>query len=203
MRKLNTATMGRSMSGKQFGWPTLAGVVLATAVGVLAGCSSAPKAKPSLIPTEAPAPSLEKIRATALARLEQQGVRVIVVGEQCRVVLPSDYVFFPNSANVLSSAEPILKQVAVLVSTYATESMQVVGYTDKQDAPDYAIALTTRQAQVIAKRLWKHGVDTRLLTAIGLGHANPVDWNGSLQGQHNNRRVEISFRFYPVYKGYE
>ncbi len=202
--KNKLATKRQTMMRKLSSWQTWSGLSLMTTFAILGGCASAPKAVASQPPVEAPAaPAPEAVRAAALASLQRQGVQVIQLGEQLRIVLRSDYLFMPNSANVLDSAKPVLAQVAALIRTYTTESMQVAAYTDRQDAPDYAVALTTRQAQVVAKRLWQMGIDTRLLTAVGLGQANPVDWNSSVKGQSNNRRVEISFRFYPRLKVYE
>ena len=97
----------------------------------------------------------------------------------------------------------MLSEVARLIQTYDKVDVKISAYTDNQGKTPFLQGLTTRQAQVVSNYLWHHHIDTRLLYAVGYNRANPVDWNGSLLGQSYNRRVEISFRYFPKAKSYE
>jgi intracellular multiplication protein IcmN len=170
----------------------------------VSGCAST-SAKPATTSVSAAIsdPDQSVTRAKALASLKRNGVQVIHVGEQYRLVFRDDFMFEPHSANLLPMGKAVLGEAAMFIRSFTTESVQVTAYTDNQDPVVLANAMTTRQAQVVAKHLWQYGVDTRLMSSLGLGRANPVDWNGTLQGQSHNRRVEVSFRYYPMYQSYE
>ena len=170
----------------------------------ISGCASTP-AKPAATPAISAIsdPDQTMTRAKALDTLTRHKVQVIHIGEQVRLVFRDDFIFEPHSANLLPMGKAVLGAAAAFIRSFTTERVQVTAYTDNQDPVVLANALTTRQAQVVAKQLWQYGVDTRLMSSLGLGQANPVDWNGSVQGQSHNRRVEVSFRYFPLYKSYE
>ncbi len=145
----------------------------------------------------APKPSLSELRHRYIADLRDENVQVIHVGETMRVVLPSDNAFQPNSANLTNAYRPILHTIAKLIKTYETVNVKVAAYSDNVDSLSRQQALTTRQAQVIASYLWALNINARLTYAVGYNRENPVASNGHSGGRADNRRVEISFRFYP------
>ncbi|OGO92837.1 MAG: hypothetical protein A3F10_04720 [Coxiella sp. RIFCSPHIGHO2_12_FULL_42_15] len=164
------------------------------------GCAKKPKSV--YIPPEKK-PTVEESRAYYIAELEKNGAQVIQVGEEIRVILRDDTTFIPDSANVRKEARPVLDWTAQLIKTYSKVDVKISGYLDNQGRGTYLAALSTRQAQVIANYLWDKGIDTRLLYAVGYNRLNPVDWNGTALGRSFNRRVEVSFRYYPHYESYE
>lgn len=93
----------------------------------------------------------------------------------------------------------VLKTVAALINTYDKVILKIAAYTDNVGNIQRQQALITRQAQVVASFLWARGINARLIYAQGYNPQNAVDWNGSFRGRHNNRQVEIDFRFYPKY----
>lgn len=153
----------------------------------------APKTSPR---SKAP-PTLAQVRRCYIHQLRENGVRVIKLGHTMRIVLLTDYLFNPASANIQKNYRPILHMLARLMGTYNKVNVKVAGYTDDGGNLKRKQALTTRQAQVVASYLWSRGIDTRLEYAVGFNQKDPVGWNGSVIGRHFNRRVEVSFRFYP------
>lgn len=149
-------------------------------------------------PKPAPKPlTLQQIRKSYIKQLRVNGVQVIKFGETIRVVLLSDYLFNPNSANIQSDYRPVLHTLANLMNTYVKVSVKVAGYTSAGSNIKREQALTTRQAQVVASYLWSCGIDARLQYAVGFNQKNPIAWNRTVMGRHLNRRVEVSFQFYP------
>jgi len=149
-------------------------------------------------PKPPPAPlTLEQIRQSYIKRLSDNGAQVIKVGQTIRVVLLSDYLFNPRSANIQNDYRPVLRTLARLMNTYVKVNVKVAGYTNTGHNLKHEQALTTRQAQVVAKYLWLQGIDARLQYAVGRNQQNPVAWNGNVLGRHLNRRIEVSFQFYP------
>ena len=142
-------------------------------------------------------PSVDALRHAYLDELHDDGVQVIKLGETFRFVLFSGDLFNADSANFQQPYRPVLKTLAALMKTYDKVNVKVAAYTDNKGSVKRQQALTTRQAQVVASFLWSEGVDARLEYAMGYNRQNAVDWNGNAKGRFYNRRVEISFRYYP------
>src|SRR5262249_47825333 len=102
--------------------------------------------------------------------LMQQGVLVEQVGETMRIIIPSDRLFNPHSANVNPiEGRHILGFVAKLMVMLETTSAEVSGYTNIEFSPQLDFALSKRQAEVVLDYLWFGGIDSRLLYAVGYG----------------------------------
>jgi flagellar motor protein MotB len=57
--------------------------------------------------------------------------------------------------------------------------------------------LSLTQANAVAKYLWEHGSDSRVLYTKGFGDLNPIANSDNYFGRARNRRIEIIFRDYP------
>ena len=71
------------------------------------------------------------------------------------------------------------------------EQVRLTGYTDNTGTQAGNMTLSTRRAKSIRDILIEYGVSSDQITAIGKGPADPVDTNGTAEGRHNNRRVEV------------
>ena len=164
----------------------------------LSGCASAPpadKAAP-LVPI-APKTKDEKLSIYNYL-LNDRGVSILEVGETRTIVMSSDVLFTPHSANISDQYLVTLKLIARLINLYDTTSVSVNAYTNVPG--DTARALTEKQAQEVVYYLTQQGVDTRLLYAKGYGNAYPV--NLKKEAAHFNKRIEIKFQFHPEKKVY-
>lgn len=150
--------------------------------------------------------TIQQLRQNDIATLHAAGAKVIQQGETITIVIPSAKLFRADSANLLPSQRFILKTTAKLLRSYQTVAIRVHAYSDNVHligAPKARKrALTTRQAANVVDYLWRHGVNTRLLYAKGLGQKDPIAWNNTRMGRMLNARVEIQFRFYPRFKKY-
>lgn len=130
-------------------------------------------------------------------KLENRGVKVIVLGDQVMLVLPSVLVFNERTANIRLHAYSTLDLVSQYISRYPNMSVNVAAYTSACEAEAVSEALTQQQAAAIVKYLWSKGINTRLLSASGYGGqklvaANKPDWNS------DNFRVEITLEKLPI-----
>lgn len=179
---------------------TAIAAMLALSLG-LSGCG----AKPQPIVTVKKL-TLQQIRQRDQAVMTRDGVQVIRLGETVRLVMPANTLFQPDSANLLSPKEAMLNVIARYIKTFQTVNTQVAAYSDNirnaHSPKARKQALTARQAQVIASYLWSRGIDTRLLYAVGKGSKDQVAFNNTHWGRDNNKRVEVSFRYYPRYVNY-
>jgi intracellular multiplication protein IcmN len=138
-------------------------------------------------------------RNRRIAYLTQHGVKILQVGETITIVLPSDCLFYPDSANINPCFLPILKVASDYIFCFEKMIVRIDAYTDNRGSPFRNCVLTKAQAQVIARALWCNGIDTRLLYAEGYGCDFPIASNLTSQGRAQNRRVEICFRYIPPY----
>ena len=136
-------------------------------------------------------------QAADIQSLATKGVKVFQVGATMMIILPSDQVFNPGSANLNTDYLSTLDSIANLMSTYDKEDVRVNAYTDNLLTKEMSQALSTRQAQVLTNYLWAKSTDSRLMYANGEGQLSPVAANNTQLGIEQNRRVVISFKFYP------
>ncbi len=134
---------------------------------------------------------------TLLEKIQDQGVQIVIVGDNLLMILPSDKFFYPNSPNRIHSSDQILMDISKLVRRYEKITVNVTAYSDTTRSPQRAVALTQQQAQDIADFLWANGIDTRILLAKGYGSAHPIANNASAYGRAQNRRIEIRLRVLP------
>jgi outer membrane protein OmpA-like peptidoglycan-associated protein len=162
------------------------------ASATLMACSSdyeyEPPAHPPII---APATDAEKLKLYNYL-LSEQGIDVVNVGETRTIIISSERLFSPDSANLNADYARHLKIIAQLINKYDTTSVSVSGYSEKSG--EVARALTEKQAQTVMEYLKKEGVDTRLFYAKGYGNSYPVAV--SAKNIHLNNRIEIKFQFH-------
>jgi outer membrane protein OmpA-like peptidoglycan-associated protein len=127
-------------------------------------------------------------------QLEAQGVRIIHVGETITLVLSSDHLFSPDSANIQACQFKVLSQVAKYLRGYQKVSVIVSAYKNASGDEKHDRALTRQQAYNVVTYLWNRGVDARIMEGIGYGSkclfSNQCAYN---------RRIEIKFHYIPDY----
>lgn len=174
---------------KNFGF-LMVGLLAST---LLASCSSDYDHEPSAMPPiVTPNTDAEKLKLYQYL-LNEQGIDVINLGETRNIIIASDRLFIPGSANLNADYARYLKIIAQLINKYDTTSISVSAYSSQSGA--VASALTEKQAQKVMGFLKKEGVDTRLLYAKGYGNLYPVAIASGKNSQKNNR-IEIKFQFH-------
>ena len=170
---------------------TLSMVLIASLGLVLAGCACKPKvvSHSSKTPTQ--------LRQEKIKYLRKHGVQVIKAGQDITLVFRSDRLFNPHSANFNENYQPVLKKATQFIRSYDKVTVKVAAYA-KGRKP-----LTVAQAKTVEEVLSSVGINARLTYAVGEGGKHPVAFRHSALGRSVNRRVEISFRFYPKFSNNE
>ncbi|MEM1243236.1 MAG: OmpA family protein [Pseudomonadota bacterium] len=127
-------------------------------------------------------------------KLQYNGVQVVRVGDEIKLILPADRFFKRNTPAMNPQYYPVMNLIALYLNQYNKISIKVAGYTDDIGAWQRNLALSRAQARAVLHYLELAGVDTRFLYAIGYGPANPIANNFTEFGRHMNRRIEISLR---------
>ncbi|MCC9640939.1 OmpA family protein [Rhodopirellula sp. JC740] len=130
-------------------------------------------------------------------RLNLGGLKVEQDGEVLRVVLPSDQLFAPGTAQLQPAAGSVLDPAAAqLRSVFPRQRIGIEGYTD--NAPMYGGAagsahqLTSAQAAAVLDWLTRRsGMPAQQLFTVAQGSNNPRQDNTTPAGRAANRRVEL------------
>jgi flagellar motor protein MotB len=129
------------------------------------------------------------------------GLTVIPDGDTIRIVVPSDQLFQPGTANLQPNAAPILDNLAAQIRTsLARQRIAIEGYTD--NAPIYggkfatSHQMTSAQVSAILEMLTRRsGLPEAQLFTIAQGSNHPRAANEDAAGRAVNRRIE--FVVYP------
>lgn len=129
------------------------------------------------------------------ADLKKQGVLIIKTGETVTIVVPSDKLFNPDSANVSANGNFILTSIVEYMRGYEVVFMKVSGFTDACGSFLRDRVLSEKQAQRVARYLAQNKIDTRIIYTEGFGPERPVANSDTPAGAAVNRRIEIRFRY--------
>lgn len=97
-----------------------------------------------------------------------------------------------NSDLIRPESEPVLREIAGLMTKHPDWTLDVDGHTDNIGGPAFNQTLSARRADAVKKALVQryHVVPDRLQTA-GYGLSQPRATNDTLEGRALNRRVEL------------
>ncbi len=195
--------MGKGSMADTFGnsTQTTKGVVFGGAVGAVAG---------SLISGVGLLPGLAEgaviggaygayidANTTLMDRLENRGVKVIVLGDQVMLVMHSSQLFNAMTPVIRAGEYSTLDLIAEYINGYTTMTVKIAAYTNNVGDNSVNYALSKEQAASVVRYLWQRGVNTRMLTAAGMGGTHVVEpgcptWEGW------NYRVEITMEKLPT-----
>ncbi len=117
-----------------------------------------------------------------------------------KVAVNSELLFPSGGWQMPPAAAKTIAEMAPVLAPMQTAHVTVIGYTDstpigpelRQQGIDTNQQLSLKRAQTVMQYLISQGVNPNLLTAQGMGDANPVAPNDTPQGRAQNRRVELT-----------
>lgn len=108
------------------------------------------------------------------------------------VIQSRDSILFDTGkAEIKTTAEPFLDQVAKILTTKSKSSVLIEGHTDNVGREQLNSALSELRALMVMKALVDRGVDKGRIKAAGYGMSRPIADNGTDAGRQANRRTEI------------
>ena len=110
-----------------------------------------------------------------------------------RLRLPADRGFASASAQPAEPLRAMLDRIAVAVAEPAS-TLEIIGHTDSNGSETYNQQLSIERAEAVMHYLEQHGVAAARMRARGLGEAEPIADNRTVQGRATNRRVDIILR---------
>lgn len=91
-----------------------------------------------------------------------------------------------------SDSEQTLTAVAATIKVCPDSRIAVTGYTDNSGNDAINVPLSADRAKSVADFLVSQGVAVDHVTSTGMGSANPIASNDTVEGRALNRRVEIT-----------
>lgn len=135
----------------------------------------------------------------------QNMIEVKDTGAYVQVHLKDIVLFNPNSATVLDSSKPILKEIETALSKVygRIDHITISGHTadvvvDPQHSEAISWQLSTDRAVTVLNELRKNGLPEKKLSIQGYADNDPIATNSTAEGQAKNRRVEITIYKNPV-----
>jgi chemotaxis protein MotB len=112
----------------------------------------------------------------------------------------SDQLFAPGSWQMSNQGKQIIAKMASQLAPTQQNKLLVTGYTDnapigpalQQQGITSNQVLSQKRAETVMQYLISQGLNPSLVTARGLGDADPVASNDTTQGRAKNRRVDLT-----------
>ena len=121
------------------------------------------------------------------------GAQVERVGEGIRLVLGENAVRFDTSKSTLTAvAKANLDKLVPVFNQYPDTNIQIYGYTDSTGTAEFNLNLSNQRAASVKSYLAGKGLSSSRFVTTGLGIADPIATNDTVEGRSQNRRVEFA-----------
>jgi OmpA-OmpF porin, OOP family len=107
------------------------------------------------------------------------------------VIARTKITFTPASAEIATTARPVLDELAGILTNCPAMQMEIGGHTDSQGSEGGNLSLSQARAEAVLLALQGRRVDVSGMTAVGYGEAQPIADNGTEEGREANRRIEF------------
>jgi len=121
------------------------------------------------------------------------GVEVERVGEGIQLVLGENSVNFETNKSVLTAkAKTNLDKLIPVFEEYAETDIKIYGYTDSTGSEEFNLKLSEKRAKSVKDYLVAKGLNVSRFETKGMGIADPIADNTTVEGRSKNRRVEFA-----------
>lgn len=121
------------------------------------------------------------------------GAQVERVGEGIKLTLGENAVRFDtNKSTLTAGAKANLDKLVPVFNQYPDTNIQIYGYTDSTGTPEYNLKLSGERAASVRSYLAGKGISSSRFNTTGMGIADPIASNETVEGRSQNRRVEFA-----------
>lgn len=121
------------------------------------------------------------------------GADVERVGEGIQLVLGENSVNFDtNKSTLTAKAKANLDKLIPVFTEYAETDIKIYGYTDSTGPADFNLKLSEQRAASVKAYLVSKGLKASRFQTTGMGIADPIADNSTVEGRSKNRRVEFA-----------
>lgn len=165
-------------------------------LGILVGCQPNPGHNVgdiNSLPTHVDGASDARIMALQ-TRLNKDGVRVITIGQDYLLIIPSALVFANQSPQLTWDSYQILNDIVCYLQEFRKINVNVSAFSSKFVSAQREHALTLARARAVADYLWSQDINSRFIFTQGLGSDKPMGAFKQNGDDSPISRIEITFR---------
>lgn len=177
-------------------WRVLCHIMLVLLCISLFGCAARKSSRQPLgkdLPKKVYGASDRKINSMQRA-LNKRNIRVITIGQNYLVSIPSAYLFAEQSPRLKWGSYAVLNDVAAYLKQFRKVSVFVDAYASPYLSAKREKALTLARATKVGNYLRDQGIDSRLVFTQGHGSDKPIIRSKKGGDDSFNSRIEITFR---------
>lgn len=127
-------------------------------------------------------------------RLSHKGVKIVSIGQDYLVSIPSSLLFADQSPRILWGAYALLNEVICYLKEFRMVGVDVTAHASKYVSTARERSLTSARARAVADYLLSQNIDSRFIFTRGLGSDKPI-YMSTVGGDASlNSRIEITFR---------
>jgi chemotaxis protein MotB len=176
-------------------FPVLSGAAL-----LLAGCVSQQKYDVAVQKNSDLEQEYQQLNQTMSAEVAAKNIHISRIQNAIRVTVNSELLFPSGGWEMPSDAKNSIAKISAVLAPHQTMKINVIGYTDttpigpglmKQGVTTNLI-LSEKRADNVMQYMISQGVRQDMVSARGVGAADPIASNDSPAGRAQNRRVELT-----------
>lgn len=136
----------------------------------------------------------DEVMVSIKRSLTRCGVRVITIGQDYLISIPSSALFADQSPRLTWPSYRLLNDVARFLKQFRKVAVNVTSYSSKYVSAKREHALTLARSKAVADYLWSQGIDSRFVFTEGAGSDKPIIAYAQGGDKSPNSRIEITFR---------
>lgn len=122
------------------------------------------------------------------------GVKVITIGSDYLISIPSALLFADQSPRIKWGSYSLLNRVVKFMQQFRKVGVNVTSYSNQYVSSKREQSLTLARARAVADYLWSQKIDSRFIFAEGAGSDKPISAYTQGGDRTVNSRIEITFR---------
>ena len=142
-------------------------------------------------------PEITGLQYSLREKYRHTQIGVIQLGDELRVIYPSDLLFGVGNTQLLAHSELYLDMLLGEVRRQNNLTYMIEGLTDSSGSQAGNVALSVKRAQSVADYLESHGLSADEMMVKGYGGLYSVADNETKQGRAKNRRIVITVLLKP------
>lgn len=173
---------------------------VAVAALLLAGCVSQQKYEESQQKNAELEKEYQELNQAMSAEVGAKNMQISRMQDAIKVSVNSELLFPSGGWEMPAKAKETIAKLAAILAPHQTAKINVNGYTDNtpigpglmKEGITSNLILSQKRADNVMQYLISQGVKPELVSAHGLGDADPVASNDTPAGRAQNRRVELT-----------
>lgn len=142
----------------------------------------------------------QELNRTMSAQVTANQMQITRLQNAIKVTVNDELLFPSGGWQMSSEAQQTISQIAAILAPTQQTKILVNGYTDNVPiGPELMrqgitsnLVLSQKRAENVVQFMISQGVNPKMVSAQGLGDADPVASNDTPQGRAQNRRVELT-----------